>query len=136
MEIFPFDYLPGIIRKIAKKDYWQTVYTMAKDYVGGTKLLVNDRDYTHYQMMFLGNLAFYSSLYYDIAMGEVSDRVMQNEIYEDAYYHYRNEKRLAKTKRADMFSDIQHGTVVKKLSDSKEEIVNKNLWTFTKIKRT
>ena len=80
MEIFPFDYLPGIIRKIAKKDYWQTVYTMAKDYVGGTKLLVNDRDYTHYQMMFLGNLAFYSSLYYDIAMGEVSDRVMQNEI--------------------------------------------------------
>ncbi len=136
MEIFPFDYLPGILRKIAKKDYWQTVYTMAKDYVGGTKLLLNDRDYTYYQMMFLGNLAFYSSLYYDIAMGEVSDRVMQDEIYEDAYHHYRNEKRLAKTKRADLFMDKEHGTSVKKLSDSKEEIINKNLWSFTKIKKT
>lgn len=136
MEIFSFDELESIIRTLSKQNYWQSNYTMVKEGFSGVRLLYNDTDFTYYQMMFLSQLSFYSSLYYDIAMGEVSDRVFENSIYEDAYYHYRTEKRLNKTKRAGVFNDSQHGTVVKKLSDSKEEITNKNLWNFTKVKKT
>ena len=136
MDIFPFDELPGIIRKLAKQPYWQSVFSLAKESIGGTQILQNTRDFTYYQMMFINDLSFYSSLYYDIAMGEVSDSVLDNVIYEDAWYYYRTEKRLGKTKRRGTFMDSQHGTTIKKISDSKEEITNKNLWNFTKVRKT
>ena len=136
MEIFSFDEIPGLLRKIARKDYWQSLYSLAKEGVSGIQMLENTRNFTFYQMLFLNNLSFYASLYQDIVMGEVSDRVMENEIYQDAYYYYRTEKRLAKTKRANTFADGEHGTVVKQVNDYKEEITNKNLWNFTKVKNT
>ena len=135
MELFSFDEFSEISRRLAKGVYWQNILSLSKD-INGIKIFQNDRDFTFYQMRFINDLSFYSSLFYDIASNEVSDRVLENTIYEDAYYYYRNEKRLAKTKRANQFQDSQHGTVVKKINEQREEIVNKNVWSFTKTKKT
>lgn len=76
-----------IIRKMAKSSRWQAIYSNAKELK--LKLFENELDLTELQVLFLNYLSFYSSLYMDIAMGDVAEFVTDNFIYEDAYMYYK-----------------------------------------------
>jgi len=79
------------IRTIAKRNYWQVIYTQSKEV--GLKVFHNDTNFTHMQIAFLNYLAFYSSLSLDIAMGEVEEFVRDDPIYEDSYMFFRQKSR-------------------------------------------
>jgi len=80
-----------IVRKLAKSYKWQTIYNNAKEV--GLKLFNNDKDLTRIQIMFLSYLNFYSAITMDIVLNEVSDRVLDNFIYEDAYMYYKQKRK-------------------------------------------
>ena len=80
------------LRKLAKNNYWQTIYSHVKE-SGSFKLFNNDHDLSSIQLDFLAYLSFYSSLYFDIAMGDVGEIVLDNEIYEDSYNYYKIKNR-------------------------------------------
>jgi len=120
-----YDEIYVILRRLAKTNYWQSLYGQIKE-INGIQIFKNTTGFTQLQLYFLNQLAFYSSLYFDIATNEVSDLVLDNEIYEDAYWYYRTEERLKKTKRQLEPEKIQQGNT--------EQIINRNEWAFTKVK--
>ena len=127
--IIPQYELIETIRKRAKSDYWQSLYSQAKE-VAGMHIFRNTSDFTELQVLFLNKLAFYNCLYFDIAMGEVTDIVMDNEIYEDAYAYYREEQR-GKKKKKKVTTPVVHQTP----NLAKDEyIVQRNEFVFTKTK--
>jgi hypothetical protein len=75
------------IRKLAKSDYYQMLYSQAKEL--HFKLFKNDFDFSHLQLTFLNYLLFYHNIYTDIAVKDVDEVVMENEIYEDAWMYYK-----------------------------------------------
>ena len=86
-----------IARKLAKTNKYQTIYSQHKE--AGTNLFKNCADYSAYQIVFLQYLAFYSGIFMDIYMSEVPEIVLDNEIYEDAYTHYKHHtKKIIKKK--------------------------------------
>lgn len=85
----------SFIRKLAKSDYYSTLFAISKEY-DNYKIFRNEDDFTDIQIIFLKYLSFYSSLYLDIEMKEVSDIVLKDEIYEDAYAMYKNKKNTKK----------------------------------------
>ena len=89
--------LISLLRKIAKSSYWQTIYSFSKE-GGNLKLFTNDIDLTDIQITFLKYLGFYSSLYLDVALGDIDKRIFENEIYEDSYALYRNKMDKKKEK--------------------------------------
>lgn len=84
----------GIIRKLAKTSKFQIIYSNAKEM--GLRIFRNNGDYTDLQLLFLNFLGLYSSLNLDIALGEIDDMVLDNEIYEDAYLFYKKKSRSEK----------------------------------------
>ena len=80
-----------ITRKLAKTAKFQSIYNNAKEI--GLKLFKNDSNYSDLQLLFLNFLNFYASLSLDIALGEIDEKVLTEEIYEDAYMHYRRKTR-------------------------------------------
>ena len=58
-----------IIRELAKNNYWQTIYSQSKE--TSLQLFKNRTEFTYIQITFLNYLSFYSSLFLDVAMGEV-----------------------------------------------------------------
>lgn len=76
-----------IVRRLAKGNYYQAIYKQAKEI--NLKIFVNEYDLTDIQIHFLTYLSFYSNLYTDCTMGEVSELVFEDEIYEDAYFAYK-----------------------------------------------
>ena len=131
--MFSFTEVDHTIRALAKTDYWQGLYAQSKE-VSGIQLFQNQSNFTTYQMSFLANLSFYSGLYMDIAMGEVSNLVTDNELYEDCYWYFKSQERKSKMKIAGIPSG-EHGTVVQRIKDDKEVITNKNIWNFTKSRK-
>jgi|WetSurSiteA1Bulk_404760.scaffolds.fasta_scaffold01837_6 hypothetical protein len=121
------DKLFSLLHKLAKSNYWQTVYSQAKE-ISGLNLFKNNLDFTYLQLQFLAELSFCSSLYIDVMMGDVSEKVLENEIYSDSYAHYKNQqrKKSKKESKSDNFT--------KSTSQLKEEVINKNQWVFTKVK--
>jgi hypothetical protein len=79
----------NVLRKIAKTDYYQMMYS-TRD--AGFKIFENNIDLTFLQVFFLNYVIFYHNLYTDIALGEVSDLVLKDIIYEDSYTLFRNKK--------------------------------------------
>lgn len=79
-----------IIRSLAKSNEYQTLYSGAKEI--GLKMFKNDFDYSDLQIIFLNYISFYSSLYIDIYLKEIDEKVLDNEIYEDAYSYYKSKK--------------------------------------------
>ena len=57
------------------------------------KLFKNDSDLTHLQLSLLHYLIFYHNIFTDIAMKEVDEMVLDNEIYEDAWSYYKYNKK-------------------------------------------
>jgi hypothetical protein len=88
----------SIIRKIAKSNKWQTIFAYAKEL--NIKMFENESDLTNLQLTFLKYLNFYNSIYTDVALGEVDEDVLKDEIFEDSYILYRN-KNIGKTRRQD-----------------------------------
>lgn len=79
-----------ILRELAKSNYWQTIYSQAKEI--GLKIFNNTTNLTCVQIKFLNYLSFYQSLFLDIYLGEVSEDVLQNFIYEDSYSLFKKQK--------------------------------------------
>jgi len=90
--ILKLDEVFKITSKLAKSNYYQTIYGNSKDI--GIKLFKNDRDLTKLQVFFLNELSKYQSLFLDITLGEVDEIVLKDKIYEDAYLYYKRKKRV------------------------------------------
>ena len=86
------------MRDLAKSNYYQTLYLQAKEM--NISLFKNDRDFTDLQVAFLNDLSFYSNLYMDLAMGEITEIIFQDPIYEDAYQQYKINKQRKDTEKA------------------------------------
>ena len=83
-----------VLRKLAKTNRYQTLYSNSKE--GCVNLFGNTADYTDFQVAFLQYLSFYNSLSIDVYMGDVGEVVYEDEIYEDAYIHYKNKIKAKK----------------------------------------
>ena len=99
------------LRTLAKTNKYQTIYSHAKEF--GLKLFENEIDYSDVQIKFLNCLSFYSEIHTDIALGDIEDIVLKEEIYEEAWMYYKNKKRSNDTAKA-------KASAVKK-DDSKQE---------------
>lgn len=123
-----FDKLNSVLQELANSDYWQIIYNQSKE-CNGLGLFNNKNDYTNLQVQFLCEIAFYSSLHYDIAMGEVSPLVLKKHIYAESYAFYKKNKDKKKMKvQAPEINTTYHKNV------EKQEIKNVNQWVFTKVK--
>jgi len=80
-----------LLRKLAKSGKYQTIYNKASEL--NLRLFRNEVDFTYYQILFIDFLSMYSSIYLDVAMGDVDEIVLDNDTFEDAYLYYKNRKR-------------------------------------------
>jgi len=121
------DKILSVLRGMAKENYWQTVYVQAKE-IGGMQIFENIREFTFLQIYFLNQLSFYNSLYLDIAMGDVAEFVLEDEIYEDAYSYYKSTERKKKAReRKQPPQDKQkHG------GDNKDTLSTTDTWLLKK----
>jgi hypothetical protein len=69
-------------RRLAKSNHYQMLYSQAKEM--HLRLFENNFELSRLQETFLNYLLFYHNIYTDIAMKEVDEIVVENEIYEDA----------------------------------------------------
>lgn len=104
-----------IIRKLAKSNKYQSLFSYSKDM--GIKLFYNDCDLSDLQVTFIRYLIFYSSIYMDITLGDIDEKVLENDIYEDSYILYRNKNLLKKGN---------------KKNNEKEKTVGNIRWFFKK----
>jgi len=118
------DILIKRVRQLSKTSYWQTVYGSTKEL--GFQLFNNQTNFSELQILFLNYMGFYSVINMDIAMGDVTDIVLDNEIYEDAYMHYKNKS--DKKKIADRNTAPQQSSL-------KNESQPKVNWVFKKPKK-
>lgn len=88
------------IRKLAKSIRSQNLFASAKD-VGGLQLFLNNTDLSKLQQEYLSYLYFYYNLYQDIYSKKVTEKVLNNEIYEDAYAYYKDKKQDKPIKSSD-----------------------------------
>ena len=58
------------------------------------KLFDNVSRPTRHQLCFISYLSMYQSINMDIALNEVDERVLENDIYEDAYMYWKKTKQL------------------------------------------
>ncbi len=93
----------SLSRKLAKTSYWQTIYATSKE--GSLLLFKNRRELTRLQLVFINLLNFYSTLFLDIAVGDVEELVLKDDIYEDAYMYFRSKTRF---KTDDVKKDNSH----------------------------
>ena len=82
------------IRELAKSHYYQTIYNNSEKF--NLKIFNNDRDLSGLQILFINYLNFYNVLIEEIVTDKVSEKVLENFIYEDSYMMYRKEKYLDK----------------------------------------
>jgi len=77
------------LRKLAKKSEMLNLFVAAKD-MACFKLFDNEKDLSRLQNIFLSYLYFYHSLNNDVASERVSEKVFEDEIYENAWTYYRS----------------------------------------------
>jgi len=87
------------LRKLAKNDYWSSLYSRAKDLK--LKLFNNETDFTVLQVRFLNWLEIYNHLYIELAMNEelLSKHVIEDDIRTDAYLLYKRKNKNDNNKR-------------------------------------
>ena len=105
------------IRKLSKNSTNQTIYSASKE--GNIGLFANTYDYTYFQIMYLRYLNFYNSINLDIAMNEVGEEVLNNEIFEDSYMYYKQHKK-------------EETNTLKTKKNKNEEVVDGFNWVFNK----
>jgi len=114
-----------ILRELAKTDYYQSLYNSAKDL--GLQIFENKTQLTKIQLWFLSYIAMYSSINLDIATEDVSDKVLDNVIYEDAYLHYKRKKKIKNKNKRPM--------VKAKTETSEKEVVRTSSWVLKRTKK-
>jgi hypothetical protein len=125
--MFQLDNIYETIRKIAKTSKFQSIY--ANEKAIGLKLFKNDGDYTDIQVAFLNYLAFYYTINLDITLGEVDERVLDNDIFEDSYMYYKGKQRKEEMK--------DKKTEIPKISNNKaKDRLQTSQWVFRKPNRT
>ena len=82
-------YFDTYLRKLAKRHDNLNLFAAAKE-VNGIRLFNNEINFSKLQNSFLSYLYFYYNLFQDIYSKKVSEKVIDNEIYEDAYSYYKS----------------------------------------------
>lgn len=77
-----------ILRQLAKSVEMQNLFIAAKD-LSQISLFKNREELSKIQSIFLNYLYFYDNLNKDIIMYNLSEKILLNEIYEDAYTIYK-----------------------------------------------
>ena len=90
------------MRKLAKTNKYQLLYSQYKE--TGVRIFKNEHNLTDYQISFIQYLAFYTNINTDIYMDDVSDIVLEDEVYEDAYTYYK--QKSGKKKRKERKKDL------------------------------
>lgn len=81
--------LDNYLRKLAKKTETQNLFQAAKD-MSCFELFENKKDLSSSQNIFLSYVYFYHSLNTDIVSKRVNEKVLLDEIFENAWAYYRN----------------------------------------------
>ncbi len=84
------------LRNLAKRVEILNLFHAIKDGFG-FELFENKKDLSKLQDTFLSYLYFYYSLNNDISAKRVSEKVLENEIFENAWAYYRNNMKEEKT---------------------------------------
>lgn len=79
------------IRDLANSAKYQTLISTYEE-ICSIPLFKNNTDFSKIQIMFLSWLKFYKFLRQEVANDEVSELVLSDEIYADAYYYWRSKK--------------------------------------------
>ena len=122
--------LTEVMRKLARANYWQIIYSQAKE-ANGLQMFNNTSDFTGLQLDFLNEVSFFASIMFEISLGEVDEVILKDDIYCEAYAFYRN-KQKRKTKKNSR--PISPGTTKTVEKESNEQVLNQNQWVFTKVK--
>lgn len=80
------------LRKLAKSIISQNLFTAAKD-IGNIKLFNNCADFSKIQQEYLSYLYTYNNIYQEIYSKEVSEKVLDEDIYTDAFLYYKSKKK-------------------------------------------
>jgi hypothetical protein len=116
-----------ILRELAKNDYYQSLYSCAKEL--GLQVFQNTTDLTKLQLWFLSFMGMYSVLNTDIAIGDVSERVLENSVYEDSYMMYKKH-----TANKDIKKKISSIKSPSKNKNDGVELTPKSSWVFKRNK--
>lgn len=122
------DNLYHYVRLLAKSNKYQTLFSLEKPI--GVRLFENATDLSQIQLTFLNYLNMYNILTTDIYMNDVNDIVLKDEIYEDAYFVYKNKKRENEKK-----VNKKDKQVSKKGETVKETQEMKSQWIFRKPRK-
>jgi len=95
------------IRQLAKDSKYQTLFSLGKD-LHNINLFENNLDFTDIQLTFLRYLNFYSTIYLDIALGDIDEIVLKNDIYTDSYMMWKNKKDKLKQQQTEFKSPIDN----------------------------
>lgn len=93
--------LDDYIRKLARSNYWQSLYNNSKE-CSGIRLFKNEYNFTGIQTQFLYWLQTYNMLYSELSQLEdkyLTESVINNNIRCDAYLYYRYKKIKAEWKK-------------------------------------
>ena len=111
--------LEQIIRKLAKSDKYQAIYNSKE---AGLRLFDNVTDISYAQQLFMSFVGMYSSLNTDIFLGDISDKVLENNIYEDSYLLYKSKEHQKKK-------------VEKPVKDNNKELIGSTQLLFKKRRK-
>lgn len=95
-----------LVRVLAKHSKYQNLLCMAKE-INGINLFRNKEDFSYLQSIFLNYLFMYDTINRDISIKKISKHVNDNEIYEDSYMLWKNEKGQDQEFKENKKSDIK-----------------------------
>lgn len=79
------------IRKLAKTSKYQNLFFLAKE-LKNIQIFANLGDFSQLQDMLFSYLYMYDALNQDIAIKKVTKKILDSEIFEDAYLLWKKEK--------------------------------------------
>lgn len=92
-----------LLRELAKGKKWQNILHLAKD--TNSQLFKNNCDFSGLQLEFVDLLNYYSQIYMEVAMGEVIEQVLEDDIYIDSWFEYSREKRKREKEKKELLSN-------------------------------
>jgi len=114
-----------ILRELAKNDYYQSLYSSAKEL--GLQIFNNNTELTRIQLWFISFMGMYSMINMDIALGEVSDKVLENTTYEDAYLWWKKKSTGPEIKK-------KKNELTSPSNKTEKEVAPKSSWVFKRSK--
>jgi hypothetical protein len=79
------------IRQLAKQTESQNSFLASKEL--GMKLFANEIELSRVQNIYLSYLYFYHDLIVDVYSKKLSEKIFEDDFYEDAYAYYKREKK-------------------------------------------